>query len=125
MSENSLTWSMFLRNLSKQNGSEDPLNCLSRDPPKKSEYKEKILTKITAFHEKELRHDSLTNSCMTYLNVSVSGLRGRHHPSLSNLLTTHDVQRSRPHIKMLCEDYFTYEKRSNQSGGSPQMLMLM
>ena len=42
-----------------------------------------------------------------------------HHPALSNLVTTHDVQKSQPHIKMLCEDYFTYEKRAEQSGGSP------
>ena len=100
-------------------GLEDPLQCLYRDPPKKSEYREKVLTKITAFHEKELRRQAESNSNMTYLNVSISGLRGRHHPSLSYLLTAHDVQKSQPHIKMLCGDYFTYEKRSNQSGGSP------
>ena len=56
---------------------------------------------------------------MTYLNVSLSSLRGRRHPALSNMLTTIDVQKSRPHLKMLCKDYFTYEKRADQSGGSP------
>ena len=59
--ENSRTWSIFLRTLSKQYGLEDPLKCLSRDPPKKSEYKEKVLTKITAFHEKELRQQAESN----------------------------------------------------------------
>ena len=98
-------------------GLEDPLECLFRDPPKKHEYKEIIMTKITAFHEQELRRHA--KSTLKYLNVSVSGLRGKHHPSLSNLLTTHDVQKSVPHIKMLCENYFTYEIRANQSGGSP------
>jgi hypothetical protein len=28
-------------------------------------------------------------SNMTYLNVSVSGLRGRHHPVLANMMTVH------------------------------------
>jgi hypothetical protein len=61
----------------------------------------------------------LSNSCMFFLNVSVTGLRGRHHPALSNQLTTFDVSKSRPHLKMLCQDYLTYEKRADQSGGSP------
>ena len=98
-------------------GLEDPLICLLSDPPKKSIYKEKILTKITAFHEKELRDHA--KSKLKYLNVSISGLRGKSHPSLSNLLTTHDVSKSQTHIKMLCENYFTYEITANQSGGSP------
>ena len=53
-----------------------------------------------------------------YLNIAAWGLRGRHHPALSNLLTHLDVQKSRPYLKMLCCDYFTYEKRADQSGGS-------
>ena len=117
--ENSRTWSIFVKYLSKMYGLKDPLQCLTRDPPKKSEYKEHILTKITAFHEKELRDKARSNENMKFLNVSLSGLRGRHHPVLSNLLTTYDVQKSQSHIKMLCNDYFTYEKRANQSGGSP------
>ena len=60
--ENSRTWSIFLRTLSNSiHGLGDPLKCLSRDPPKKSEYKEKVLTKITAFHEKELRQQAESN----------------------------------------------------------------
>ena len=116
---NSRTWSIFIRELSKMYGLTDPLQCLKDDAPQKSVHKEHILTKITAFHESELRQNSLSNSNMTYLNVSVTGLRGRHHPALANMLTTHDVQKSRPHLKMLCKDYYTYEKRADQSGGSP------
>ena len=56
---------------------------------------------------------------MTYLNVSVTGLRGKHHPALANQITTFEVQKSRPHLEMLTKDYFTYEKRDDQSGGSP------
>ena len=55
---------------------------------------------------------------MKFLNVSVSGLRGRLHPSLKSITTTFQVKKTRPYIKMLCMDYYTYEKRANQSGGS-------
>ena len=41
-SENSRTWSMHVRHLSRRYGLEDPLDCLNRDPPNKSEYKEMI-----------------------------------------------------------------------------------
>ena len=56
---------------------------------------------------------------MTYLNVSVLGLRGRLHPAVSNLTNTHAVRKMRPHIKMLAGNYLTLEEKSNQSGGSP------
>ena len=56
---------------------------------------------------------------MIYLNVSLTGLRGRHHPALSGLLTTKQVSQARIHLKMLAGDYFTYSVRSRQSGGSP------
>ena len=56
---------------------------------------------------------------MSFLNVSLTGLRVRHHPALSNQLTTFEVLKSCPHLKMLCQDYLTDEKRADQSGGSP------
>ena len=59
-----------------------------------------------------------TNSLMTYLNVSTTGLRGRHHPALSNMITTREVRLSRPHIKLLSGNYLTYQIKADQSGGS-------
>ena len=56
---------------------------------------------------------------MQYLNVSLHGLSGRHHPALSGLVTTMDVKKSRFHLKMLIGDLYTYEIKSEQSGGSP------
>ena len=110
---------MFVTQLSHRYNLENPSKCLEKDPPIKSHFKEHILTGITAFYEKELRMEASTNSCMEYLNVSVSGLRGRHHPALSNMITTEEVRTGRCHIKMLCGDYLTYKKKSDQSGGSP------
>ena len=117
--DNSRTWSIHLRNLSEQYGLSDPLEYLKLDPPAKSQFKEDVLSKICAHHERSLRAMALGNSKMLYLNVSLTGLRGRHHPALTGLITTQEVRKARIHLKMLSGDYLTYEIKSNQSGGSP------
>ena len=119
-SENSRTWTVHLKHLCEQYGIEDPLSCLNRDPPTKSTYKEMVKTKVTAYFENVLRQDALKNSAMGYLNVSLSGLRGRHHPAISNMITTREVQTSRPHLKLLAGNYLTYKMKASQSGGSAQ-----
>ena len=54
------------------------------------------------------------------MNVSLSGLTGRHHPSLSQVITTGEVKQLRPHLKFLTGDYLTYERKFNESGqGNP------
>ena len=55
---------------------------------------------------------------MKYLNVSLTGLRGKRHPALSNIVTTHDVKKARIHLKMLAGDFLTHEMKSRRSGGS-------
>jgi hypothetical protein len=85
---NSRTWSVHLRYLSEKYGLMDPLECLKLDPPTKSQYKEHIRTKICAYYEKSLRVMAEDNSRMTFLNVSLSGLRGRRHPALSEIQNT-------------------------------------
>ena len=57
---------------------------------------------------------------MQFLNVSTIDLRGRHHISIANLMTTQDVKYSRPHLKFLSGNYLTYGTRAIQSGGSPR-----
>ena len=117
--ENSRTWAIYLRQISQMYGLEDPLDCLNRDPPSKSQYKELILTTITAFHEQELRNAAVQKEKMPYLNVSITGLKGKLHPAVTNVFTTHAVKKMRPHIKMLSGNYLTFEEKSLQSGGSP------
>ena len=117
--KNSRTWSIHIKHLATKYDIEDPLLSLNRDPPEKSQYKELIKTKICAYHEKSLRLLAENNSKMTYLNVSLTSLRGRHHPALSGLIQTLDVKNSRIHLKMLGGDYLTYSIKANQSGGSP------
>ena len=117
-SENSRTWSMHVRHLSRRYGLEDPLDCLNRDPPSKSQYKEMIAVKITAYFENSLRLSASTNSQMDYLHVATIGLRGRHHPALANIITTKEVKQARPHLKFLAGNYLTYQMKADQSGGS-------
>ena len=123
--ENSRTWIVHLKHLCEKYGLEDPLSCLNRDPPPKSIFKETVKTKVTAYYEKVLRQSASGNSAMTYLNVTASGLRGRHHPALNNLITTREVQLSRPHIKFLAGNYFTYKMKADRSGGSYVCLVAM
>ena len=99
---------------------EDPLSCIQKLPPPKSTYKELINTKITSFHEKEMKVKAENNSLMQYMNANLYSLRGRVHPSLANVLTTKEVKISRPHIKFLTGDYLTYQRRYQESGkGNP------
>ena len=84
-------------------GLEDPLLCLQRDPPPKSQYKKTILTKVTDFHERELRDMATHNSKMKYMNVSLTGLRGRHHQSLTNIVTTEQIKKLKLHTNFLLE----------------------
>ena len=77
------------------------LDCLKVDAPPKSQYKETVLTKISAHYEHLLWEMAASNSKMKYLHVSLSGLRGRQYPALANIITTINVQKSRIHLKML------------------------
>ena len=117
--ENSRTWSVHLRHLCRRYQMEDPFVSLCKDPPSRTVYKEMVATRITVYYEQKLRQAAATNSQMEYLNVSTTGLRGRHHPALSNMITTREVKLSRPHLKFLSGNYLTYQTKSDQSGGSP------
>ena len=66
-----------------------------------------------------MRGKAKNDSSIKYLTVSLTGLRGKKHPALSGVFTTHEVKKSKIHIKMLAGDYLTYEMRANRSGGSP------
>ena len=54
--------------------------------------------------------------------IVVVGLRGKKHPALLGVVTTHEVKKSRIHLKMQVGDYLTYQTKSNRSrkgGGHP------
>ena len=99
------------------------MDRIKQDPPTKTQFCNYVRTKITVFHERQLRNDAYKNSKMRFLNVSVSGLSGRHHPALLNIMTSQDVNKMRPHIKMLCSDLYTYELKAKYNGGSPHCIL--
>ena len=111
---NSRTWSIYMKHISKMYDIEDPSKCLAREPPGKYTYKNYIKAKITVFHERELRKKAEQSEKMIYFNVSLNGLSGRPHPAMLNINTTNEVQNSRPHLKMLCGDYITFWLQSKQ-----------
>ena len=117
--DNSRTWAIHVKNLAEKYGLLNPLDCLNMEPPSKTEFSEYIETKISAHFEQNLREKSIKSSSMKFLNVSLTGLRGRRHPCLKNLVTTQEVKKARIHIKMLVGDYLTYDMKSKRSGGSP------
>ena len=116
--ENSRTWSIYLRNLSVKYGLPDPLEFMTSLSMKKTSFLNLDKTKITVYHETELRELASDNSKMNYLNVATKGLNGRHHPVLSSATTSKEVKELRPVLKMLTMDYYTYSMRASQSGGS-------
>ena len=64
-----------------------------------------VKTKITIWHERNLRESAIYNHKLKYLNIQLLGLSGRPHPAIHFLNTTQDVRKARAHIKFLISDY--------------------
>ena len=116
--DNSWTWSNHVRKIASQYGLEEPSKLMNKDAPGRSKFKNDVMIRIRAFHEQDLRRNADPEK-LKYFNTSVLGLSGRHHPALSGIITVNDVKKSRYHLKMLVGDLFTYQVKSEQSGGSP------
>ena len=116
--KNSNTWSRHIRNLALTYSIQDPNEVINNTPPSKREYSNYILTKITVYWEKELRERASKHSNMKFLNVNLKGLNGRPHPCLKFIRTTRDARKARSHLKFLCSDIYTFEKKGKYQGGS-------
>ena len=108
--ENSRTWTTRMRQLCQMYELEDPLECLMKDPPPKSIYKENVLIKITSYFERLLRQKAKLNWKMQYMEVSTCNLRGRYHPAICSVTSENEVKQMRPHLKMLTGDYMKMNK---------------
>ena len=111
--DNSTTWSNHVRSLCLKYDLPSPLTLLQGQGPlqSKESWITLVKTKVTIWHEEQLRTNSKLNTKMRYLNVDLLGLSGRAHPSLINIKNTQDVKKLRLHLKFLCGDYLT-----NQNG---------
>ena len=112
----STTWSAHPRLLAIQYNLPDPLALLHREAWKKSRWTILTKTRITIFHEKQLREQALENSKMRYLNVELQGLSGAPHQAILNIFTTQDALKLRYHIKFLSGDYLTAERITKKLG---------
>ena len=102
--ENSTTWSNHISIICLRYGLPSPLVLLDSPPWSKQSWKDLTVTRITAWHEREMRTLASQNSKMKYLNVQAIGLSGRPHPALHNIINTQDVAKLRSHLKFLTQD---------------------
>ena len=118
--ENSTTWSQHVRLLCRQYELPDPLLMTQNSIiPSKISWKQLVTTKVTVYHEAELRAKATSNSNLQYLNVQLLGLSGLPHPALHYILETREAMKCRAHIKILSGDILSFEKLANQRGTSP------
>ena len=122
---NSTTWSNHVRLLCLKYNLPPSLSILqSPHAWSKEAWKDLVHSKVTIWHEKNLRTISLTNSKMSYLNVLLLGLSGRPHPALQNIYSTQDARKLRLHLKFLTCDYLTNERlATDQPGRDPACLL--
>ena len=112
---NSVTWAVHVQTICNTYELPDPLKLLEmEDAWPKLVWKSWCTTKVRSYYEKRWREKSLSNSKMTFLNTQ---LLGRHHPGLYGLMTTRDMKKIRPHIKMLTGDYLTYSGVATERQG--------
>ena len=104
-SPTSLTWTAHLKLLFIQYNLPDPLALLQSPVWSKESWKALIKSSVTNYHETIWRRKAEDNSKLKFLNIQVSGLSGRPHPTLASIISTQQVTVARTHIKMLAGDY--------------------
>ena len=110
---NSTTWSNHVQLICQKYGFPSPLFLMLSGPScSKSSWNTQIKTRITVWHEEDLRRKAARNSKMKYLNVALCGLSGRPHPALQNIYTTQEAKKLRLHLKFLTGDFLTNERLS-------------
>ena len=115
---NSRTWSMHVKSLAEKYKLPSPSTLLEQEPMTKHSYKSMIMAKIVHFYENDLKEKASVDDNLKYFNVSDLHLNGKSHPVIGGITTTSQAKEIRPLIKMLLNDYYTYEKRSIFSGGT-------
>ena len=96
----------------------DPLSLMQQPAMNKSAWKILVKTRVTVYHENELRSLALANSKLEYFNVQTLGLEGRSHPVLE-ISETGSAPKLKAHLKFLTGDINSYLNVSNERGGSP------
>ena len=84
--------------------------------PPKAQWKSLIKTKITAFHESDLRKKALGSVSLQYFNVQLLGLTGKPHASILSAQDIQSVEKLRIHLKFLTGDFLRYAKLARDQG---------
>ena len=111
-SDNSTTWANHVQIICEKYDLPPPLALLQTPAWSKSDWNTLVKTRVTVWHERALRLQSLSNSKMEHFNVQLYGLSGRCHPALLGIMTTRDAKKLRLHIKFLSGDFLTNERRA-------------
>lgn len=114
----STTWSVHVRLVCLLYGLPDPLILLQQVPMTKSAWHTLVKTKLTAYHEQELRDRALANHKLEYFNVQTLGLSGKAHPML-NIKETRDSPKLSAHLRLLTGDIASYHNLSMDRGIEP------
>ena len=114
--ETSLTWSGHVRILFHLYNLPDPMNLLDTHPWPKERWKQHCKA-----HEAIFGH-RVTHKTK-YLNMQATGLSGRIYPILAWVMTTQDVEKVRPHVKMLAGDYQCYANLASDQDIEPHCRM--
>ena len=117
--ENSTTWSNHIRLVCKLYDLPDPLRLLQQQPMTKQSWRTLVKTKITAYHERQLRSKAAKNPNLEYLNVQLLSLCGTPHPAIRYISDSRDAYKLKPHLKFLTGDILSNEKLSRERGGDP------
>ena len=111
---NSRTWSLYVRKLAEKYRIPDPLELMKIDPMSKESFKKLTTDSIIDFWEKELK----LNKNMKFFNTTNLSLRGHPHPAIDGATTTTLAKELRPAVKMLLNDYYTFELRAANSNNT-------
>ena len=118
--DNSTTWSNHVRIICKLYGLPDPLALLQQQPMTKQSWKTLVQTKISAFHELQLKREAVKNPNMEYFNVQLSSLSGLPHPALRQIMDSREAYKLKAHLKFLVGDVLSSAKLSRERGGDPR-----
>ena len=104
--DNSRTWSVNIRHITRLYGLPDPLQLLQNKAPTKSSWKSTCDSLIYSYYEKKLRKSAESNSGMKRLNVQLNSLHSAH-PMLKNVTNPREVQKLKKQLKVLSGDFYT------------------
>ena len=115
----STCWAAHVRLLCQMYDLPDPLVLMQQPALSKLQWKTLVKTKITVYHETDLRLKAKNSESLEYFNVQLLGLNGRPYLAVLGIKDTRAASKMRAHIKFLTGDILSFDKLARDRGGSP------